>query len=257
MSANQPLKRRRSETAPAGRKSRLVSRHRVRDAIHQIILTRSDRPGQKLVQEQLARELNVSRGVVREALMELKSSGLVETIDNCGVVVSRMNREKLIECFELREMHEALAVRRCCARITVQQLRELRALAREIHRVHRRGRRRAGAHLDQQFHQRLIQIAHHHLLTQLASAYWVLGKIVTDADADINATRKGHLAILQAIAHGNEDEAEKLIREHIRIARCHFKQKSSKDASFMPEWLNPASPLLTGQDRFRSQEERS
>ena len=55
----------------------------------------------------------------------------------------------------------------------------------------------------------------------------------------INETRKGHGAILQAIESGNENEAERLVREHIRIARRHFERKSSENASFMPEWLLP------------------
>src|SRR5437667_6189130 len=93
---------------------RLVSRHQVRDTLQRMILAGERPPGTKLVQQQLARSFGVAQGVVREALLELQAFGLVESIDNRGVYVSELSVKRLLDSFDVREIHEGLAARLCC-----------------------------------------------------------------------------------------------------------------------------------------------
>src|SRR4029079_516466 len=101
--------------------------------LQRMILSGERQPGSKLRQQELAEQFSVAQGVVREALLELRAYGLVESIDRRGVFVSKLDKEKLLESFEVREVHEALAVRRCCERVTRVQVRELMDLAEEIY----------------------------------------------------------------------------------------------------------------------------
>src|SRR3954468_10733826 len=83
-----------------------LTRHHIRENLQQMILSGERRPGSKLRQQELAELFGVAQGVVREALLELQAYGLVETIDNRGIFVSRLDKEKLLEAFDVRAVHE-------------------------------------------------------------------------------------------------------------------------------------------------------
>ena len=162
--------------------------------------------------------------MVREALLELQAHGLVETIDNRGIFVTDLSREKIIEAFQVREMHEALAVRLCCERAARSELRPLEEMAREICDLGAAKRLDQMARLDREFHARLIQLSRHSMLNRLAENYRVLGKFVQASRAP-KIVREEHLAILSAIERGAADEAERLVREHVAAARLEVETK--------------------------------
>ena len=215
---------------------RTVSRHRVRESIRRMIVGGKFAPGARLVQGKLAKQLDVSRGVIREAMLELQAFGLVETVDNCGAVVSRLNGKELIEAYEIRIMLEALAVRRCCERITARELRELRDLAEQIYHLHGEGKRVEGARLDNEFHSRLIHIADHRILERVSSCFWILGKTHTGKGFDRRITRDAHLKILQDTQVGDVDAAERSMRLHLEYGKSRLADLL-KDPSFRLEWL--------------------
>src|SRR5438045_6273479 len=93
---------------------RSLVRHRIRDHLQQMIHSGQIKPGARLVQDHIARVFNVGKGIVREALLELRGLGLIDTIDNRGMFVGEMSRRRLLESYESRAMLEGLAVRRCC-----------------------------------------------------------------------------------------------------------------------------------------------
>ena len=69
------------------RSAQRTARARVREDIRKLILTGELKPGARLTQQQLAQRFGVAQSVVRESLLELQFSGLVESIDNLGVFV--------------------------------------------------------------------------------------------------------------------------------------------------------------------------
>jgi DNA-binding GntR family transcriptional regulator len=225
-----------SAVPPVVTDRRIVNRHRVRESIRQMIVGGQFQPGARLVQGKLAEELDVSRGVVREAMLELQAFGLVETVDNKGAMVSRLSKQQLIEAYEIREMLEALAVRRCCNRITACELRELRNLAEQIYHLHGEGQRIEGARLDHELHRKLIQIADHQLLGRVASCFWMLGKIYTGKGFDRRIARDAHLKVLQDIEAGDADAAERSMRLHIAYGKDRLLE-SLEDESFQLEWI--------------------
>src|SRR5436305_8544748 len=88
-----------------------ITRHQIRESVQQMILSGERQPGTKLRQQELAEHFGVAQGVIREALLELAAYGLVEIIDNRGVYVSKIDKNRLLESFEVRAMHEGLAAR--------------------------------------------------------------------------------------------------------------------------------------------------
>src|SRR4051812_14664591 len=82
-----------------------MKRNRIRDRIREMILRGELRPGSRLHQTELAQRCGVAQGVVREALLELERTGLVESIERRGVYVARLDRATIVEALELREIH--------------------------------------------------------------------------------------------------------------------------------------------------------
>ena len=107
--------------APLSRSASEVAAEVIREAI---IAGRLD-PGQRLKEEELARELGMSRTPVREALLALQSEGLVESIPRRGASVRAYAVEDLDDTYQLRALLEGYAARRAAARISPEDVERL------------------------------------------------------------------------------------------------------------------------------------
>ena len=96
----------------------------LRDAIMRCELS----PGQRLVIDDLARQLEVSAIPVREAIQTLQSEGLVQTIPHVGASVSPISRESIDEVFTVMEGLEIVATRSAALRMTEEDAEALREL---------------------------------------------------------------------------------------------------------------------------------
>ena len=116
-------------------------------------------PGDKLVEQDVAMELNISRGPVREAFRALEQAGLVVTEKNRGVFVRKVSLQEADEIYEVRAGLDELIGRLAAERATGEQLAELRALVAQMKEAGRRKDVDAYYPLNIQFHDRLAQIA--------------------------------------------------------------------------------------------------
>src|SRR5579875_510519 len=105
-----------------------VVRHEVRDEIQRRILCGESKPGERLSQQSLARELGVAQGTVRESLLELQWLGLVETVDHLGVFVDKIDADRICEAYLVREVMEGLAARLACRHASRADISELRKM---------------------------------------------------------------------------------------------------------------------------------
>lgn len=83
-------------------------------------------PGRRLKEEELARELGISRTPVREALLVLQTEGLLESAPNRGATVRTYEAADLDDLYQLRALLEGFAARRAAARISPADLDRLR-----------------------------------------------------------------------------------------------------------------------------------
>jgi DNA-binding GntR family transcriptional regulator len=197
---------------------RISQRHRVRDAIEQMIVDRRLRPGEKLLQHQLARQFDVSLGMVREALFELQGLGLLESFDNQGIHVRALDARAMHELDVIREVFDGVAARECCGKLSQTDAAELRQIAERICSLTLAGDYEEKNMFDRQFHLRIAELSGNRLLPALARQHLVLGKTfgsMTDAEE----TLKGHLAIIAAIMGGDADKAQQAAQEHLRDSR--------------------------------------
>lgn len=207
---------------------RMSTRRWVHENIYEQILTGKLQPGLKLTQQQLADQYQVGQGLIREALFQLQQLGLVEIVENRGFFVTRMDAEKFLEAYELRELHDGLAARRCCGRITSRQVEELEAQAVRIHQLGMENKEMEMGLLDRAWHDRLVEISGNGILNRLTNNYrFVLRKFIWDwphQQKDLDQTLAGHRKILAAIRENQPEQAERLAREHVYRARWDLEE---------------------------------
>ncbi|MEI4471211.1 GntR family transcriptional regulator [Frigidibacter sp. MR17.24] len=185
------------------------------DAIDQGIY----RPGDRLVESELAERFGVSRTPIREALQRLETQSMAAR-DGRSLVVASLDHNQLAELYVVRAELEGLAARLAALHATEEECRVLndmvaadRLLAGDPNALSRANRR---------FH-RLIHLASHnrYLVQQLDLVHRSMALLATTslaAEGRSEATLAEHGAIVEAIARRDPDAAQAALRTHISKA---------------------------------------
>jgi DNA-binding GntR family transcriptional regulator len=211
-----------------------VVRHEVRDEIQRRILSGESKPGERLSQQSLARELGVAQGTVRESLLELQWLGLVESVDHLGVFVEKFDAAKIGEAYLLREVMEGLAARLSCRTASRSDISELREMAERIYKLAQAGDGET-ASLDRSFHLRITEMTRNDTLLRLSRTYRALGMIVR-AFREPSVIYAEHTGIIDAIENNLAEEAERRARMHVLGARETI-EAQAQSGNFVPQWV--------------------
>lgn len=212
-----------------------VARHHVREEIQRRILSGESKPGERLSQQSLAKELGVAQGAVRESLLELQWLGLVESVDHLGVFVGDLDVMRICEAYQIREMLEGLAARLACNHAGRADILELRTMADKIFDLAHENKAEEMGSLDRQLHFHIIELARNSILLRLAETYRVLGMTVR-ASREPQIIHDEHLRIIETIEHNSADEAERVARKHVVGARRMI-EKQALEGKFVPKWV--------------------
>ncbi len=205
------------------------------DAIKSGIFEGRYAPGQRLIEADLTRELNVSRGPLREALGRLVADGLVDIEPYRGAIVSRPSREDVANTLQLREVLEGLAARLAAERIDIgdnrkRLLAEQTAIAksdasREVATFMSDNERFHGLILDLSGNPQLGRLVSQMQLPTLQTAFFrtIDQKIRSKSLAQ-------HAEVMNSILAGDGVAAERAMRAH--IARTVDLAKRLPDALF-------------------------
>jgi DNA-binding GntR family transcriptional regulator len=194
------------------------------DRLRDAIFHGSFKPGEALREEQLAAMLDVSRGPVREALVQLEREGLVIVRRHRGATVARLSRGDLEDVYSLRLALERLAIQRATRYATDQDFAAMEAVlaAFDVALSHGPSEKEV-AELDVRFHDLIYQAARHQRLydcwANLKSQIYIflLSRNVVDPDFR-EITVKSHAALLEAIRTRDEARATIEIEDHLRGA---------------------------------------
>lgn len=171
-------------------------------------------PGQRITQEELAEQLAVSRQPVMQALRLLKKDGFVQDAPGRGLQVTPLDPRWLTQVYEVRGALDVLAVRRAAERRT----RLDPSLFTRGRRAVERGDIKALIDADLAFHRALYQAAGNPLIEQSALLHWQHIRRAMGEALQRSALREPvwdeHEAIAEAVASGNADRAEALMRRH-------------------------------------------
>lgn len=107
-------------------------KEQVYNVIKDNILNGYFKPGEKLQENKIAEELNVSRSPVREAIKELIGEGLLESIPNKSITVKKLSNKDIIDIFEFRSMIEKYAINKTISNLTEEKVKRLDELIEEL-----------------------------------------------------------------------------------------------------------------------------
>jgi GntR family transcriptional regulator, trigonelline degradation regulator len=107
-------------------------RHQVVDGLRQAIISGRLRPGQRLTERELIAMMSVSRTVIREALRQLESEGLVAIVPNKGPVVRELSWQEASDLYRIRAALEGLAARLFVEKGTPSDLHQLEVVLEEV-----------------------------------------------------------------------------------------------------------------------------
>ncbi|TDA68556.1 MAG: GntR family transcriptional regulator [Clostridia bacterium] len=192
------------------------------ETLREAIIAGRLKPGERLMEVQLAEELGVSRTPVREAIRKLELEGFVVMVPRKGAYVADISTKDIADVFEIREALESLAAGLAAERITDE---ELEQLERRLHRV--------AAAVQQQDLEGLVQAdTEFHDIVYKASRNQRLVQIISNLREQIQRFRyqslahpgrmertlQEHTQIVEAIAERNVAVAQQLAAEHIENA---------------------------------------
>jgi DNA-binding GntR family transcriptional regulator len=187
--------------------------------IRQAILSGDMAPGQRLVEEELAGTLGVTRQSLRAALLDLTAEGLVERIPNRGARVRVVTTEEAVAITECRMALEALCAVKAAEHITDDEAAQLRELAESLKRSVADRNPLKYSELNMELHRRVGVISGQAVAVSLLErlhAQIVRHQFQLALRPGRPETSLGeHLAILNAIADRRPDEAERATRRHL------------------------------------------
>lgn len=208
---------------------------KVYHVIKAMIEDRTLKPGQKIHQEKLAKELGISRTPLISALKFLEHEKLVEVKPRRGFFVRLFNEEEMIAIFELREVLEGLAARRAALLITDSECTELRSIFKPFQDVGDITDIVAYSKADKRFHKLITTISSKEFLKAMLQTFNVVSLAYQYGNTEglilhPNDTVNDHAKITEAICSKDPEKAELLMRSHfskaIQILKAKIEQES-------------------------------
>ena len=137
------------------------------NTLRQAILRGELKPGERLMEIQLANKLGVSRTPIREAIRKLELEGLVLMIPRKGAEVAQITEKNMQDVLEVRKALEELSVQLACERITPEQVEEMKMAAEDFRKVLKSGDVTKIAEADVKFHDIIFAATHNQRLITL------------------------------------------------------------------------------------------
>lgn len=208
-----------SESPSLGQIKNKSLRERILDSLREAILSGELKPGQTLVETELAAQLGVSRAPLREAIHILNSEGLLESVPYHGTTVKKLTKSDIEELYSLRSALESFAVQRILEKGDTASIASLYPIYDQLLDAAQRGSWREVNVLDRHFHDQIIQLSGHSLLASMWNTVEMrvqqIMSLLNLRNRDIVQVAQNHLPIIHAMESGDVEASVKAIQEHI------------------------------------------
>lgn len=186
--------------------------------------------GERLVEDRLAASLGVSRNPVRESIRILSAEGFVQVVPRIGATVAVLSVEEAEELFDVRIAVEGLAARLAARKRSPAAADRLRQVLEQSRQAVEAGRLEQVADFNTVFHLAVAEAAGNSYLTlmmkpMLQRAQWIFNRT---AAARMSDSWSEHLSLCEAVAAGDEDEAQARAVAHVAAARRSFLAESGR-----------------------------
>jgi DNA-binding GntR family transcriptional regulator len=193
------------------------------ELIREAILDGRLQPGQRLKEEDLAGQLGISRTPVREALLMLQVEGLIVATPNRGATVRVHTPEDLEDLYVLRALLEGHAARRAGARVTDAEVDRLRESCDRFEALEPEHELRELVRENMFFHSTILDLAGSARLASMVRRVIELPLVYKSyiwySPDQKRISSHYHRQIVNALASGDGERAELVMKEHVFEAR--------------------------------------
>lgn len=198
----------------------------LRDQIEEMIAFGELPPGTHLDETELAERFGVSRTPIREAFNQLASAGIIEIQPRRGAFVTKFGAEELVEMFEVMAELEGMCGRLAARRLTQEEQAELARVHEESREIVENGTPDDYYALNDRFHGIIYQGCHNAFLMEqvwnLRRRLRPYRRLQLRVRGRILSSFREHEAIVKAIAQGDGQTAEELLRGHVAVQGERF-----------------------------------
>jgi len=221
--------------------SRRVLSDVVTDDLRQAIVDHDLEPGRRISEDELAAQMGVSRGPIREALARLEREGLITLERHRGARVASWSEQDIEEIYSMRSVLEGLAIEWACKNATAADLVAMEEVLIRYGKLTDKQRTpKEVSKIDLEFHSALFASAHHERLFKawevLRSQIHAFLVYTWSQDEKVNKEflpkwGPDHLELLEIIRAKQTSKAKAVIHDHVargaqRVAK-HFKESPS------------------------------
>ena len=189
------------------------------NTLRKAILRGELKPGERLMEIQLANKLGVSRTPIREAIRKLELEGLVVMIPRKGAEVAKITVRDLKDALEVRMAIDSLSVKLACERLDEDDKTEIKQACVAFREAVKSKNVQAIVEGDERFHNTIYRASKNQKLITIAmnlreQVYRYRFEYVKDFSYHENLIRE-HDQITEAILKGDVETAQKIMKEHI------------------------------------------
>ena len=194
----------------------------VRQAIVSEIASGKLKPGERIIQEQIAQELGVSRQPVQQALLLLKNQGVLRDAAGRGLLVTSLDPTQVRQMYDIRAVIEGLAFRKAAENNPERAKKLGPALIQNGRKSVKSGLVAQMIAADIKFHDFIYALSDNPLIAPAMQVQWtntqrVMGEVLMRDETPRDIWDQ-HEALLKAVMAGDGEAAEALARQHITQA---------------------------------------
>lgn len=184
-------------------------------AVRRQILSGELKPGERVVEAEIARALGISRAPVREAFVELDREGLIATYPRKGTYVNRFTEKDVEEIYALRALLEGYAAARAC--LNPEDLKRLRKIIAQMCISENPN----FVELHAQFHEEICKFADHRRFYSCWKSLLAQTRMLSSVAAEPERIRnlreigKDHKALVEALLRGDKARIKETFERHI------------------------------------------
>lgn len=228
------------------------------DAISDRIASGEFGANERLTEAQLVKELQVSRGAVREAMSKLAGDGLIEIEMNKGAIVRAISRKDLADFLQVRAMYESFAARRAAERIDEPGIREaIHAVIDECNALEANPTPDGMIDNDSSFHAAIMELSGNAIMAaewrRLRRSRYRIGFLKSLSAEEILVSVQQHRETLFTILDGDAELAAGFAAKHVRLTNSRIQRLTQEqfDAIF-----NPPGRQLKAKDKLAARGQR-
>jgi DNA-binding GntR family transcriptional regulator len=208
-------------------------REGVYEALLELIVTRALRPGQHLVESELATRLGISRQPVREALQRLSTEGWVDLRPAHGAFVHSPTEEEADQLLAVRSLLEAESARLAAANMTPQAVAGLREICERGVSALAADEVDAVVAANAELHSAIVELSGNTVLAELAGQVdrrvrWYYTPVARQRGPE---SWTEHAALIDALAEHDGEQAAQIMREHTEQTRRSYHQRAEKEVT--------------------------